>query len=319
MKPLAILLVLLPCAVCAGDGLKLQATVPLPGVKGRFDHFAIDTNTHRLFVAALGNNTVEVIDGANAKHMHTITGQHRPTGLAFPSAAHRLFVANGDDGSVKVYDGATYRLVKNIGGLEDADNIRYDAGADLLYIGYGDGALAIVQPAKLEIVGRIRLKAHPESFQLEQKGSRIFVNVPDAKQIAVVDREKRTLIATWPMEKFQANFPMALDEENHRLFVGCRKPARLVVVDTLTGEIVADFIICSDTDDLFWGAAGKRLYISCGEGVLDVCSDTGRAARIATRGGARTSFFAPQLKRLFLAVPERNGTPAEMRIFGTEE
>jgi hypothetical protein len=149
------------------------------------------------------------------------------------------------------------------------------------------------------------------------------VNVPDAKQIAVVDREKRTVIGTWPMDKFQANFPMALDEPNHRLFVGCRKPERLGVVDTATGKITADFVISADTDDLFWDAARKRIYVSCGEGLLEVIEvrDSDRYERgtgVATRAGARTCFFFSKLSQIYLAVPQSNSHDAEIRIYQTK-
>ena len=314
-----LLLAAIVCVANAADELKLKATVPLLGVKGRFDHFAIDTNTHRLFVAALGNNTVEIIDTAGAKRVQTISGQSKPCGIAFVPQTHRIFVANGGDGSVKVYDGQNYKLVKNITGLDDADNVRYDAKANLIYVGYGDGALGVIDPDKLATIASIKLKAHPESFQLEQNGPRIFVNVPDAKQISVIDREKRNVIATWPMEKFQANFPMALDEANHRLFIGCRKPARLAVVDTTSGKITADAAISGDTDDLFWDAARKRIYLSCGVGFVDVLSDNHgnfiRAAHISTRGGARTAYFSPTFAQFHLAVPDRAASAAELRIF----
>jgi YVTN family beta-propeller protein len=288
-------------------------------VKGRFDHFAIDTNGHRLFIAALGNNTVEIIDTTAAKRLQTITSQHKPCGIAFIPTTKRFFVANGDDGTVKVYESEGYKLVKSIPGLDDSDNVRLDAKANLLYVGYGDGALAVIDPQTLEAVASIKLRAHPESFQLEQNGSRIFVNVPDAQQIAVVDREKRNVIVTWPMEKFQANFPMALDEANHRLFIGCRKPARLAVVDTTNGKIVSDCAISGDTDDLYWDAARKHIYISCGEGYVDVLTDVSgnftRDAHIATRAGARTAYFAPPFSEFYLAVPDRAGAPAELRIY----
>ena len=320
MKILAAMLISY-ATVSGAEQLTLKATIPLPGVKGRFDHFAIDTNTHRLFLAALGHNTVEIIDTANAKRLQTITGQHKPCGIAF--LPQRFFVANGDDGTVKVYESETYKLVKNITGLDDADNVRYDAKANLIYVGYGDGALGAIDPQKLETVASIKLKAHPESFQLEQNSPRIFVNLPDAKQIAVVDRAKRSVITTWPMEKFQANFPMALDEANHRLFIGCRKPARLAVVDTGTGKITADCSLSGDTDDLFWDAARKCIYIACGEGFVDVLSDEGgnftRTAHITTRGGARTAYFAPAFSEFYLAVPDRIGTPAELRIFTAKQ
>jgi DNA-binding beta-propeller fold protein YncE len=310
MKTLAAILIS-AATVSGAEHLMLKGTVPLPGVKGRFDHFAIDTNTHRLFLAALGNDTVEIFDTVSAKRLHTITGQHKPCGIAFIPATQRFFVANGDDGSVKVYDGQAYRLVKNITGLDDADNVRHDAKANRIYVGYGNGALGVIDPEKLETIGSIKLKAHPESFQLERNGPRIFVNLPDAKQIAVVDRDKRSVVATWPMDKFQANFPMALDDANHRLFIGCRKPASLAVVDTVTGKITADIAISGDTDDLFWDALRKRLYISCGEGFVDVIEQTAadkytRRERIPTRNGARTSFFyIIFLRRIERVLPGR--------------
>jgi DNA-binding beta-propeller fold protein YncE len=227
MKPFAVLLlycVALSLGAAESVTLKLTKTIPLPGVSGRFDHFAVDTNSHRIFAAALGNNTLEVIDGAAEKRLHSITGLHKPTGVAFLPGQNQIVVANGDDGTVKVFDGTTYKVLKNITGLDDADNVRLDTKANRIYVGYGDGALAAIDTANWQQVSSIKLKAHPESFQLEQNGSRVFVNVPDAKQIAVIDREKSAVIASWPMEKFHANFPMALDESNHRLFVGCRSP-----------------------------------------------------------------------------------------------
>jgi len=322
MKAITTLFCLLTCVAFAADELKLKATVPLHGVKGRFDHFAVDTNAHRIFVAALGNNTLEIIDGAAAKRLHTITGLHKPTGVAFLPDRNQIVVANGDDGTVKVFDGANYKLITNIPGLDDADNVRLDAKANRLYVGYGDGALAAIDVQSWQQVSTIKLRAHPESFQLEQNGDRIFVNVPDAKQIAVVDRKKGATIATWPMEKFRANFPMALDETGHRLYIGCRQPARVVVLDTQTGKPVSDFAISGDTDDLFWDAARKRLYISAGEGFLDIFSNERgaftRIGHLATRGGARTSYFAPHLSQLCVAVPERAGASAELRIFTAE-
>ena len=218
--------------------LKLAKTIPLPGVKGRFDHFAIDVKAHRLFIAALGNNTLEVVDIVSGKHLKSITGLHKPTGVIYLAEQNQIAVANGDDGTLKVFDGTSYERLKNVRYLEDADNVRLDPETKVLYVGHENGVIASIESVTMELAGATRLAAHPESFQLEQQGTRTFVNVPDAKQVAVIDREKQKVIATWPMEKFQANFPMALDEANHRLFVGCRKPARLVVLDTTTGKPV---------------------------------------------------------------------------------
>jgi DNA-binding beta-propeller fold protein YncE len=300
--------------------LTLTKTIPLPSVRGRFDHFAMDAKGHRLFVAALGNNTLEVVETGSGNRLKSITGLHKPTGVVFLSELNQIGVANGDDGTFKVFDGDSYQLVKTVGSLDDADNVRYDSKARAIYVGYGDGALAVIDSATMKQTGSIKLSGHPESFQLEKQGIRIFVNVPDAKHVAVIDRERKVVTGTWPMTEFKANFPMALDEENHRLFVGCRHPARLVVFDTMTGKAVANVAISDDTDDLFYDPKRKRLYVSCGEGSIDVIrrgeSDSyGPRVVIPTRGGARTSFFSADLDEFYLAVPVRGLQNAEIRIF----
>lgn len=300
--------------------LKLIQTIPLPGVTGRFDHFAVDAKGHRLFVAALGNNTLEVVDVEAGQRLKSIAGLHKPTGVLYLAGPNQIAVANGDDGTFKLFDGNSYELLKSLGTLDDADNVRFDAKAGTIYVGYGSGALAVIDAATMKQTGSIKLPAHPESFQLEAQGPRIFVNVPDARQIAVIDRQKQSVIATWPMKEFQANFPMALDEANRRLFIGCRKPARLVVFDTTTAKPVTDMEISGDMDDLFYDAARKRLYLSCGEGFLDVVAQRDgdhyeRIERVPTVSGARTSFYSPALDRLWLAVPQRGRQSVEIRTY----
>jgi YVTN family beta-propeller protein len=312
----------LACAACAAEPavLKLAQTIPLPGVQGRFDHFALDVQGQRLFVAALGNNTLEVVDLAAGKRLKSIIKLHRPTGVLYLAEQNQIAVANSEEGMLMLYNGLSYAFENGVGAVLDADNVRFAQGTKQIYVGHGDGALAIIDTATAKVIANVKLAKHPESFQLEKNGNRIFVNVPDAKQVAVIDREKKSVVATWPVEKFQANFPMALDEANHRLFVGCRQPARLVVFDTGTGKPVADLEISGDTDDLFFDVKRQRLYLSCGEGFLDVIQRrTGdhyeRIARQPTRGGARTSFYSPDLDRLYLAVPQRNGQDAEIRVY----
>src|SRR5438128_4820782 len=197
--------------------LKLIQIIPLPGVKGRFDHFALDAKGQRLFVAALGNNTLEVLAGAAGKHLKSITGLHKPTGVVFLPELNQIGVANGDDGSFKLFDGASYELANNLPGLDDADNVRRDAKTKLIYVGYGDGALAILDSTGRKKLGEVKLPAHPESFQLEADGPRIFVNVPDAHQVTVIDRDKREVITRWSPEKLDANF------------FPCRSTSRIIV------------------------------------------------------------------------------------------
>src|SRR6266540_3572831 len=322
MKSAAVLLfVLWMCSGFAQEAsLKLTHTIPLNRVQGSFDHFAIDAKGQRLFVATLGNNSLEVIDLSAGKRFQSVPGMSKPTGVLYLPEAKQVLVANGDDGTLKILDGADFKVLKTITGLDDADNLRFDSKSKFAWLGYSDGALGVVDTATGKHIASVKLAKHPESFQLEQHGSRIFVNVPDAKQVAVVDREKRAVIATWPMEKFQANFPMALDEPNHRLFIGCRKPARLIVLDTETGKSVTDLAISGDIDDLFYDAIRTQLYLSCGEGFIDVIRQGSPdkyelRERIPTRPGARTGFFSADLNQFYLAMPQRGDQLAELRVF----
>ena len=300
--------------------LRLLDTVPLPNVEGRIDHFGIDVKGQRLFMAALGNNTLEVLDlGAN-RRLQTIPGLHHPQGVLYVPHTQRLFVANAEGGQVAIFDGQTLRRVGSVDGLDDADNIRYDAVAKQVYVGYGDGALVILDVLEGKRLGEIKLDGHPETFQLEKSGPRIFVNVPDAGHIAVVDRNRQEVIARWPLTRGSANFPMAFDEPNHRLVVACRKPVGLLVLDSASGRIVARVKCPGDADDLWYDAARKRLYISGGEGFIGVIEQRdpdhyGMLTKIPTASGARTSFFAPGEIRLCLAVPHRNDQKSEVRVF----
>jgi DNA-binding beta-propeller fold protein YncE len=304
----------------AADPLKLERTIPLPGVEGRIDHMAVDVLHRRLFVAALGNNTVEVLDLDGGKRIRSITGLHEPQGIAYVPAPSLVYVANGEDGKLKVFDGVSFELRQTIDFSGDADNVRYDPDARQIYVGYGSGALGIVDLLTRRKVGDVALAGHPESFQLEQSGTRIFINVPTAGHVAIVDRRARSLTLKWPLPGKQANFPMALNEAGHRLFIGCREPPHVAVFDTNTGKIVATFECVDDTDDLFYDAALKRLYISGGEGFITVIQEQDGntyhpLARIATASGARTSLFVPALKRLYLAVPHRGKQGAEIRVY----
>src|SRR5438552_16549478 len=280
--------------VSAQTPLALVGTIDLPGVEGRIDHLAIDLGPQRLYMAALGNNTVEVRDVKNRSRIKSLPGFREPQGIAFAADARIVAIANGQGDGVQFIDAADFHATRSVKLGDAADNVRYDAAARRLFVGFGGGALAAINPADGKVLGEAKLSGHPESFQLERSGSRVFVNVPDADQIAVVDRAAMKVVATWPVVSAKSNFPMALDEANHRVFIGCRRPAKVLVYDTMTGKESGSFDIVGDTDDLFYDAARKRLYVSGGEGYIDVLQeqDTGRFARIArttTAPGARTS------------------------------
>ena len=301
--------------------LKQIGSVEMAGVAGRFDHFAADPDSHRLFVAALGNNTIEAIDTATLKRIHSQTGLQEPQGVVFIPQTKQVVVASGNDGMLRAFD-ADWKLVSKIEDLDDADNVRYDPAAKRIYVGYGKGALAVVDAQNFRKIADIKLDAHPESFQLEQEGKRIFVNVTNAGHIAVIDREKLAVIAKWPVKSASAHFPMTLDEKNHRLMIACRKPAKMLIFDTQSGNEIAAVDCIGDADDLFYDAAAKRIYITGGEGAIDTIAQTdpdhyASIGRTRTAPGARTSWFIPSENRLYVAVPHRGAQKAEIRVFDT--
>jgi DNA-binding beta-propeller fold protein YncE len=303
--------------------LQLKQTIRLPGVEGRIDHFALDAAGERLFVCALGNNTVEVLDLQKGERVHSITGLGAPQGIAYVPELDRLFIANDKGGICKIYDAKSYQNVGEIDFKDDADNVRYDDSSKRLYVGFGSGGIGIVSAPQSKAIGSIRLSAHPEAFELEKRGKRIFVNVPTARQIAVVDRDKGEVIATWRTDLAFGNFPIALDEPNDRLFVGCRLPSKLVVLDTESGKVIAKIDISGDSDDLFYDSKRHRIYAICGAGKIDIIeqadANTYKAlAKIDTADGARTGLFVPERDSLFVAVPHRGSQQAEIRRYQIE-
>ena len=299
--------------------LQLKKTISMPDVQGRIDHMFFDAQSGRLFVAALGNNTVEVIDVSQGKRVHTISGLHEPQGILYLSSPNRLYVANGDDGTLRIFDGASYKPVSSIKLGEDADNIRWDAEEHKIYVGYGSGALAAVDEKGTK-TGNIPLDAHPESFRVEPHGTRIFVNLPESRKIAVVDKKARSVIATWTTDDSFENFPMALDEANRRLFVVCRRPARLLALDTDSGHIVGMWSAVGDCDEVFYDPATKRIYATGGEGKISVFQQQGpdrynEIVSIPTRKGARTSFFSPETHLLFVAARRQGSSAAAIYVY----
>jgi len=302
---------------------KLKQTIPLPGVEGRIDHLALDAANDRLFVCALGNNTVEVLDLRKGERIHSITGLGAPQGIAYIPELNRIFVANDKGGICKIYDGKSFQVVGELDFKDDADNVRYDHATKQIYVGFGSGGIAIVNAPDGKQIGSIKLSAHPEAFELEKNGRRIFVNVPNSRYVAVIDRGRGEVIAKWQTDLAFGNFPMALDESNHRLFVGCRLPPKLVVLNTESGDAVAKIDISGDPDDVFYDAKRRRVYAICGAGKIDVVEQIDpktykTSTKIDTAEGARTGLFVPERDTLFVAVPHRESQQAEIRCYAVE-
>lgn len=305
-------------AVAAPQGLELDAKIPLGDVRGRIDHLAIDLARQRLFVAELGNNSLGVVDLARGAPLKRIDGVAKPQGVTYLPATDTVYVASGGDGSLRRFTGQDLVPLDVIELGDDADNVRVDAQNGRIIVGYGDGALALIDSGTGEVIGKIPLEGHPESFQLELSGSQVFVNVPTARQVAVIDRDAKRQIASWKLSG-QGNFPMAFDEAHGRLLVVDQEPPELFIFNTAQGELVARLPTCGDADDVFLDAKRERVYVSCGEGFLAVLQRSGdtyeEVARVPTVSGARTALFVPELDRLFLAVRASGDEPAAIWIF----
>jgi hypothetical protein len=298
-------------------------TIPLPGVEGRIDHMAADVSGQRLFMAALGNNTVEVLDLKSGKVIQSLSGFAEPQGIVYVPEFDRIFIANGADGTCRILNGHSFKTLNSIETGDDADNVRYDDAAKKVYVGYGSGALAVIDAKTDAKVADIPLAAHPESFRMETNTANLYVNIPEAGQIAVVDRNKGMVTASWPMKAAQGNFPMFLDEAGHRMFVGCRTPAMLLVYDFAMGRLVTSIPISRDTDDLFYDSRNRLIYVSCGGGRIEVIKQIDadhyqKADSIATMPGARTSLFIPELNLFCVAVPHRGSQAAEILVYKTQ-
>jgi YVTN family beta-propeller protein len=327
LKAVAILIITFSLNNCfaqttvTNKGLQLVASIQLPNVNGRIDHLAFDSKNQTIFVAALGNNTVEVVDLKNKKVIHTIQGLHEPQGIKYIPENNIVFVANGENGKCDIYNADTYQLINSIKmPAGDADNVRYDVTAGKIFIGYGDGGISVIDAKTFKQLADIKLPAHPESFQLDVDSKKIFVNVPNAQMITTIDLDKYVISAKWKIEVAKANFPMALDETNHRLFLGCRNPAKLLVINSDSGNIIAQIDIDRDTDDVFYDSPSKQIYVSCGGGYVDIIKQVEPdkyevTTRIESRSGARTSLFVPELNQLLVAAPALSGNEAQLMIY----
>jgi DNA-binding beta-propeller fold protein YncE len=299
--------------------LVLEVKIPLGQVRGRIDHLAVDVARQRLFVAELGNDTVGVVDLAHHVMLRTLTGLHEPQGIGYEPSTDTLYVANAGDGAVQLFQGADLAPAGRIDLGEDADNVRIDPNTHRVIVGYGKGALAVIDPLSRKKIGDIKLKGHPESFQITTDGSQSIVNVPDAHEIAAVNFAESRQTASWPAEGLSANFPMALDKAGRRFHVVFRHPATLAAFDVRSGKKLYSIETCGDSDDVFFDSMRSRAYVSCGEGFVEVIAEQGNhyanEAKLATSGGARTALFVPELDRYFLAVRASGQTPAAIWMF----
>ncbi len=307
--------------------LLLVQEIPLPNVGGRIDHFTFDAKRKRVIGAALGNNTVEVVDTFAGRDVHSITGAAAPQGVVYVSDLNQLFVANGTDGKLRVYDGDNFKLMNTLDIGEDADNVRYDPAAKRVYVAYGgdeEGGIAVIDAASGKRLDDVaKLDAHPESFQIAASKPVIYANIATRAKVVVIDRNTHK-VTDFPLRTGKANYPMALDEADRRLFVVTRKPAQLVVLDSDSGAMVASVPCVNDSDDLYYDTARKRIYAPGGEGFISVVQQIDpdhyqSLAKIPTTIGARTGLWYEKRDRFYLAVPASSKQGAALWVYAPED
>jgi len=306
----AVLLGALGTAEAAGPSLELVEKIVLKGKKGKMDHLVVDSKGQRLFLANKVNDTVDIVDLKAGKMIQQIPGQAGAQGLAYAPDLNRLYVALGTGGFCNIFNAKTFKLLKTVKFMDDADNVRYNPRTHLVYVAHAEKGLGVIDGKTMELKTDIQLPGSAEAFQLEAGRPRMYLCSPSPNEVVVIDTDKNKVVKRYPVKKAGGNHPLAVDEPNHRLFVGCRKKPMLVVVDSESGDEITSVDIPLDVDDLFFDAKRKQIYASCGEGYLAVIKQLGPdryrlVEKIKTAKDARTSFFDPRKGRLYLAVPKQ--------------
>ena len=307
--------------------LQLEEQIPVPGVAGRLDHFTSDAKRRRLFVSALGNNSLEVIDVFAGRVIHSIKGLAEPQGPLYVPGVDKLYVANAEDGKVRVYDGATYTLRKTLDFGKDPDNMRYDETSKTVFVGFGedDGGIAMIDPKTDERVGQVyKTEGHPESFQVEASGGHLYVNVPDAGNVVESIDRKTGAVTKWALKGLRANYAMALNEADHRLFTITRKTPMMVVLNTETGNEVARLRAAGECDDVYFDASRKRIYVIGAEGFISVFQQNDPdhyelVANVPSGIGIRTGYFFTKRDRFYVGVPAKGSEPAQIWTYEAED
>jgi DNA-binding beta-propeller fold protein YncE len=265
---------------------------------------------------------LEVVDLKNGKVTGSIRGLDEPQGVVYIEKHQEVLIANGGTGECGFYNALTLKKTGSIKLADDADDVRYDAETDRIYVGYGSGGIAIIDAANHKQVGDIALPAHPESFQPDAKANKLWVNLPGSGMVGIVDLKQLKLTAKWSKLLPRANFPMAYDKAQHRIIVGYRAPAKLIVYDSETGKELFSAPMVGDVDDLYWDAKNKSIYISGGGGAVNIFKQTSdttyqKIADIKTRNGARTSLLVPEWGLFLIAARADGDQPAALLVYKT--
>lgn len=343
MKRLMLTLCAAALAACAIAGaaaaqesagpLKLVTTFKMPAdVKGHFDHFGVDLAGNRLFATAEGYKAVLVFDLNSGQLIHTISGIGIPHAVLYRQDVGRIYITDGGAGALRIYDAKTYQLEKSVKLFVDTDSIAYDPATKYLYVVNGGGdanqtvsTISVIDTTSGDKLADIKIDGDTlEAMAVESSSHRLYVNNRAKNQIAIVDREKRTLTGSWPVTMGKVNVAMAFDEASHRLFVGCRS-GRIVVFNTASGEEVTSLPITTGVDDMVFDAASKRIYAACGggSGSVEVYQQEDPdhyhlLGKVTTSPGAKTGRLVPELSKYFVAAPAQATTPAQVLVYSVQ-
>ncbi len=313
--------------------LRLVQTIPMPGVHGRIDHMDVDVKGHRLFVAGLENGSLEVVDLKGGKSLRSIPGFKKPQGIAFVGTLNKVFVASGDDGKLRIFRADSLDLLQTIDLDVGPNRVLYDREKSLLYVGYGGkdagkeyGVVAVIDPKSDKVIAEIKVNAHPAELLLDKSGKRLFCFVSISSKIDVIDTEKRTVIATWPVSSERPG-DAAFDPATNRLLIGTRKPPQMIAMDADTGKEVSGLPTVDGMDGVYFDARHKRVYVSGGRdaevGFVYIYRQKDadhyeQVGKVPTRQGAGTSLWVPEFNRLYVGAPAHDSEPADVLVFEAE-
>jgi DNA-binding beta-propeller fold protein YncE len=330
---LAVVAILFPLASLAQSPapvFHLARTIALPGVASKFDHLAIDVAGNRLFIAATSINSVEVIHLKTDKVLESITGLGKPHGLAWAAETGSLYVSDGTLGQLRVYKGTPLTLKGTIKLSADADDMVYDKARQLLFVGHGTGdaanptEVAVVDARNFTLISNLSVATHPEGLDIDPQGGRLFANIAESNEVAVIDAARKAVSAHWKLTKASDNVPLAFDSDHQLLFVACRTPGMVIAIDAVTGKEVASQPAAGGADDLFYDPALRRVYVISGAGEVDAyqVSEAKVLSSIGvlhTAAGAKTALFVSAQNLLYVGVPGVGGKFAEIRVYATDK
>lgn len=301
-------------AACA-EPLERVQTIALKGPAGGLDHLALDARRGRLFVANTANGSLDIVELEAGQLYKQVPGQGRIRGIDYDPGSDRVFVGNGTGGICNVFGGETYELLKSIPLGEDADNVRFDSRNQQVYVVHADRELAVLDGKDYALRQPIALPRSLGAFKLESSRPRLYINAKNDGVIAI-NTENNTILGRYSVAPAGTNAAIAIDEPNHRLFIGCRRDPSLAVLDSDTGKMVARLPIPGNVDDLSFDPTRKRIYASCGEGAIAVIRQIGAdqyesLGVVPTVKGARTSTLNTKTGRLYLAVPRAAERPEQ--------